>query len=483
MNQKFLSLHKLINKSRCLQFSFLIFSIFCLMTQIYGQNDFISGSTGADGELAPTANQTIQLPESGVFNFTTINIPSGVTIKFTPNSQNTPITLLATGNVTIAGSIVVDGENGFTTGMGGRGGPGGFRGGESGLTIDSFPGKTGDGPGGGGFGGSVNGTNHGGGGGGGYSVPGNNGHPNGNPNYLIGSGGPTYGTSSLLPLMGGSGGGGGGASVTYRGGSGGGGGGAILIASSGTITLSGSITSKGGNGALTPAGGGGGGGSGGAIRLISNIITGTGAIDARGGAAGSIQYGGSPGGGGARGYIRVETYNYSTFNPNLYTVPINITYPNPITIPNMPQLRITQIGGIPVPLTTKGSLQSAPDVTIPTAQTNPVTIQIEASNVPLDSIVQVIVTPTSGSRTTFQSTALSGSINNSTATANVNLPSGMSVITATLTVNLQMAGLMPMFINGEKITRMEVASTLGGEAETIYITKTGKRLNFSAFVR
>jgi len=51
----------------------------------------------------------VQLPESGVFNFTTVNIPAGVTITFRRNSRNTPVTILASGNVTIAGTIDVSG--------------------------------------------------------------------------------------------------------------------------------------------------------------------------------------------------------------------------------------------------------------------------------------------------------------------------------------------------------------------------------------
>lgn len=34
---------------------------------------FNSGSTGADGAFSPTANTTLSLPPSGVFNFTTKN--------------------------------------------------------------------------------------------------------------------------------------------------------------------------------------------------------------------------------------------------------------------------------------------------------------------------------------------------------------------------------------------------------------------------
>ena len=46
------------------------------------QAAFNSGSTGADGALSPTVNTEIQLPESGILNYTTVNIPSGVTVKF-----------------------------------------------------------------------------------------------------------------------------------------------------------------------------------------------------------------------------------------------------------------------------------------------------------------------------------------------------------------------------------------------------------------
>jgi hypothetical protein len=459
-----------------------LLSGFCFF-QAAAQGGFVSGSTGADGELAPTANQTIQLPESGVFNFTNVNVPSGVTVKFIPNSQNTPVTILATGNVTITGSIVVDGDPGLSTGMGGKGGPGGGGGGAGGLMIDNFAGITGDGRGGGGGGGTnITGTtNWGGGGGGGYGLAGSNGASNGNSNALIGQGGPAYGTSSLLPLLGGSGGGGGAASSSNnRGGAGGGGGGAILIASSGTLTLSGTISARGGNGVTINVGGGGGAGAGGAIRLIANTLVGTGSLDVRGGTAGSIVFTGSPGGSGGRGFLRAETYDYSTFNPNTNSTPINITLPNPVSVPANPMLRISTIAGVTVPVNAKGSLQGAPDVVLPGALANPVEIQIEAANVPVDQVVQVTITPPNGTRTTYQSTALTGTNSTSTATASISLPAGMSVITVTLTVNLQTAKMQPLFIDGERINRIEIAANLGGQSETFYVTAAGKRLKFPA---
>src|SRR5437773_11728865 len=71
---------------------------------------FNSGSTGADGAFNPPADITLALPPSGVFNFTTINIPRGVTVRFRRNAANTPVTMLASGDVTIAGTIDVSGS-------------------------------------------------------------------------------------------------------------------------------------------------------------------------------------------------------------------------------------------------------------------------------------------------------------------------------------------------------------------------------------
>ncbi|MFN8000558.1 MAG: hypothetical protein U0X75_06020 [Acidobacteriota bacterium] len=75
----------------------------------HAQGNFNSGSTGADGAFNPTQSQQIQLPESGVFNYTTVNIPVGVLITYKRNSRNTPVTILASGNVTISGVIDVSG--------------------------------------------------------------------------------------------------------------------------------------------------------------------------------------------------------------------------------------------------------------------------------------------------------------------------------------------------------------------------------------
>src|SRR5262249_46575292 len=119
---------------------------------------FNSGSTGSDLAFSPNGSTTVTVPASGVFNYTTI--PGGGTVTYLRNTANTPLTILASGNVTIAGTIDVSGINGgggaitgtILTPNGGRGGPGGFDGGNGANGVISNNGGMGLGPGGGGGG-------------------------------------------------------------------------------------------------------------------------------------------------------------------------------------------------------------------------------------------------------------------------------------------------------------------------------------------
>ena len=119
---------------------FLFVSIYFLL--FFGNANaaiFMSGSTGADGVFNPVTNTELQLPANGIFNFTTVNIPSGVTVTFKKNAANTPVYILTTGDVTIAGAINVSG--GSTSSSTGRtpanGGPGGYDGGYGGILGQS----------------------------------------------------------------------------------------------------------------------------------------------------------------------------------------------------------------------------------------------------------------------------------------------------------------------------------------------------------
>ncbi|HET6974811.1 MAG TPA: hypothetical protein VFI24_00695 [Pyrinomonadaceae bacterium] len=466
--------------TRNLAATFLWLGMFSLT--VYAQGPFVSGSTGTDGPFNPTESQTLLLPESGVFNFTTINIPQNVTIRFARNARNTPVTILATGNVTIAGAIDISGSPGNASG-GGLGGPGGFNGGSGGIggvTTPSSAGVNGDGPGAG-AGGPISSVQGGigTGGGGGFATPGLPGR-NSFENAVNGDGGSKYGLSTLVPLIGGSGGGGeGGRGVTggsTSGSGGGGGGGALLIASSGSIIFPDPdpggtrLLANGGFGGTTLIGAGGG--SGGAIRLIANRITGNLRFAADGGSGGSF------GGPGGAGYLRIESFDLTSLNlirVAFGQIAPRVTLGTPgVVIPaNAPSIRIVSVAGITPPSQPNGSLQGAPDIILPANQANPVSVALAASNIPLGSTLQVTLTPENGARINVQGTALTGTVASSTATASVSLPDGISVIQASGTIDV---AALAMVINGERIKSIEVTAVYGGKQTLTYITASNKRI-------
>jgi hypothetical protein len=453
-------------------------ALLCYAPRASAQNAFSSGSTGADGAFEPTSNQAVVVPDSGVLNYTTVNVPVAVTITFVRNAKNRPLTILASGNVTIAGTITLDGKPANATGGFGTGGTGGFDGGSGGYPFDvSLTGATGDGPGGGGGGtGSPTISSPGGGAGGSYASGGNNGGAS--TSLTPAAAGPRYGSAALVPLVGGSGGGGGGATSARAGGGGGGGGGAILIASSGTISLTGTINARGGQGGS--GAGGGGGGSGGAIRLVANNITGAGSLQAGGGLGGSsVITSAVRGGNGGEGFIRVEAYDYSAFNPSSTPASISFALPHPVAAQGTPALRIASVAGVSAPASPLGSLHGVPDVVVPSTQPNPVTVSIEAANIPVGTVATLTLTPAQGARTTAQSTALAGADAASAATAGVNLPPGMCVITATVVIDLttqSASARPPLLIEGERVIRIEVFATFGAPSKVTYVTRSGRRI-------
>jgi hypothetical protein len=446
----------------------MLTAIICGTGSAFAQT-FNSGSTGADGVFSPTTNTTLALPPNGAFNFTTINIPTGVTVTFTRNAANTPVTLLASGNVTIAGTIDVSGSPGGAGVQGatslvnnaGAGGPGGFDGGDGADGITSTTGGSGLGPGGG-VGGPTGGT----GGGGGFAGAGT---------AASGAGGPAYGTPTLIPLIGGSGGGGGGAPFGNTGGGGGGGGGALLIASSGTITVAGTLLAKGGKGGATVGcctPGLGGSGSGGAIRLVATTITGIG---------GSINVSGALGpdnsiyGGGSIGRIRIEAFT-NTATVNFAQAP-SIGQPGVVALPNAPALMIASVAGVAAPAGPTGSFAN-PDILVPAGTANPMTIGLAAANIPLGTTVTVTAKPQNGAASSAVSSALAGTLAASTATASLTIPTNQpSVLSASATFTLAaLPNAGPLFAQGEQVERIRVAAVLGGPSRVVYITRSGREI-------
>lgn len=470
---------------------------------------FNSGSTGADGALNPTVNTTIQLPESGILNYTTVNIPPGVWVTFKKNSTNTPVYILASGDVTISGWINVSGTDGKDTGtygdgalgddgIPGVGGPGGFDGGRGGrddlsLRPEIIRGGAGLGPGGGKGG-----------------IEGNDGCVDGRYFKYVGIGGAyatnaygqystwnncnpanslsaskAYGSPLLQPLIGGSGGGGGRGGANYPGSGGGGGGGAILIASSGTIRLpngtNGGIFARGGDGggaSGTNIGGYGAGGSGGAIRLVATTITGNGALYAEGGCIhynNQLRYNcGSDGShnqnGGAPGRIRLEaeSITFSGTSSPAYVADV----PGPVFIAGAPSLRIASVAGQTVPAAPTGKS----DVTLPATTTGPVEIVFATTNVPTGNTVLLRVVPAYGNPVEVLSPAISGSTASGTASVTVTLPQGPSTLqaTTTYTVVLAMGEALSRYAQNERVEKVRLTVAMAGEPRARLITVSGK---------
>ena len=481
---------------------------------------FNSGSTGADGALEPTVNTTIDLPASGILNYTTVNIPAGVTVTFRKNTLNTPVYLLASGNVTIAGAIDVSGTDAAHTGTAGngnlgddgvpgQGGPGGFDGGRGGQADSAqtpavIRGGAGLGPGGG-KGGIEGGTSCTGdryykgiGGGAGYAT---NGSAR-NINLFCGGAvrpspavGQAYGSAILQPLIGGSGGGGGLGGANFAGSGGGGGGGAILLASSGTINLTGAIRAEGGGaGVATGTGNGdlGAGGSGGAIRIMATAFAGNGRLSTVGAcvnSTGTAQsnsfgspwtpsgYGSSPRwyecteNGSSMGRIRVEaeTVTYSGQSFPAYIA----DQPGPIFLSSLPALRIASVAGAAVPANPTGNA----DVVLPADVVNPVTITFQTTNVPTGNTVLFKMIPAYGDPVEVISPAISGTPANGTASVQVNLPQGPSTLqaTTTYTVVVAMGEALSRYAQNERVEKVQIIATLGsGENQAKLITISGK---------
>lgn len=354
-----------------------------------------SGSNGSDGALNPSTNIVINMADhpNGIYQYTSVNIPSGVTVTFIPNATNSPVTWLVQSNCVINGTVNVSGPF-LNSYIGTNGGPGGWGGGSGG----SIP-TPGQGPGGGGVGIIDVSYPQG----GSFATLGGN---NTNSRAL-------YGNSFLLPLLGGSGGG---AAANANGGSGGG---AILIAASDVIQLNGSILA---NGASSP--GEGGGGSGGAVRLVTQTFTGSGAISVTGGA----NYGA-----GGSGWIRIDALAYN--DAVTFSGVVSQGY-QPIIIPTPGQgmqLTITSIGGVPVPANPAGIL-ATPDAILSAQQTNPIPVVVSCSNVPLNSSIIVTVVPQSGASVSAVANNNTGSLASSTATASLVFPRGGGLIYASVAV-------------------------------------------------
>jgi len=393
-------------------------AVFAVATSASAQISIPSANLGTDGSLNPFQNRTIMLQNAPtglwdqagdgrgvydaekwavVYKYSSVSIPANVTVNFANHPSGAPVVWLVSGDVTINGTVTLNGGNGFV-GLGApNGGPGGFSGGQGG-----FPFTSGRGPGGGRRDAFNQGT------GGGFGTFGTT--------RVTGEvGGYVYGTGDLVPLIGGSGGS---ADTGTRGG--GAGGGAILVVASGTITLNGSIAANGGNACCGESGSGSGGG----IRLVCNSLTGIGSVTAIGGNGGNT---------GGFGRIRTETNNDTLATPGL---PERSRGTDPITIARLwpdatePKVTAVSLGGRPVPADPR-ALCTFGNTDVELNSATPAILTINARNVPLASEIWVRIVPATQGQNEqrVQASFQTGTFQSSTWAATLPVSNGCSTFT------------------------------------------------------
>ncbi|MBI4442719.1 MAG: hypothetical protein HY649_05020 [Acidobacteria bacterium] len=427
-------------------------------------------------------------------------------LTFVSNSDNTPVWIRATGNVTINGNTVLNvaGRNGgnvlatFLRGTGGNGGPGGFRGGDGGNGgISPSIGTTGFGPGG--AAGAAADT-----------------HATVSAKFLT-TGKTVAGTAIaagndlLTMLRGGSGGGGGGGRSSFAGGGAGGGGGAVLIAANGTITVSGTVTAEGGNGSNS-SGRNGSGGSGGAIRVVANTIAGGGVISATGGAAGSCTIASPCPVVGEGGFLRLEAFTISfsgsfggfgapqATNVTAASAPGQIFLPTSATASAF--LKISKITDGANPSNTvspslaaqdiagRTGIVSSVDATMPNPASPANTVAVEFTvgpcpGFPAGKNITLVVTPldpAQGAAANYTTASPIDCTASPHATiSGVTLPLGFSSFSAFTVLSIDTGGVLarmfPKIYQGEEIDSVRIEANARG-TEYVLIAKSGKEFPY-----
>ena len=187
----------------------------------------------------------------------------------------------------------------------------------------------------------------------------------------------------------------------------------------GVWKLGGEVRARGGDGGGN-AGSSGGGGSGGAIRVLADKVSGNGLLRAQGGSG----LAGVRSGDGGDGRIRVEADSIDITDlgnpPATFSLSPGPIFPDA----SAPTLAATLIMGVVVPGDPKAGITTTDIVVM---DTSAVVIEIEATNVPLGTVVDVVIVPNGGPGFTVQSTPLAGTLANSTATASALFTPGTKV--------------------------------------------------------
>jgi hypothetical protein len=162
----------------------------------------------------------------------------------------------------------------------------------------------------------------------------------------------------------------------------------------------------------------GSGGAGGAVRLMANTITGNGNIQVNGGTGccGTASNGG-------KGAVRIEAFSFQNNCCNAPGATYGAPYSTFVTSTPAPTLTVVTVNGVPVAQPPTGTYQT-PDVTI--NSTGPVMIQVQATQVPVGTVVNLQFFSQNGPDLNVSTTPLQGTLAQSTATATATFPAGFT---------------------------------------------------------
>ena len=176
-----------------------------------------------------------------------------------------------------------------------------------------------------------------------------------------------------------------------------------------------------------------------------------------GGTTGGAICTGSNGGNGGSGFTRFEVVLGGTLDISI-----------------IPTLSITRVAGINAP----ANLTGYGDITIPVGTPNPVSVELQATGIPPGGTVTVTVSPSAGPSTSVTSTILVGTQSSSNASAQINVPNGLSSVQATANYAVPLALVEPLTrFAGETVKNLKLTSVLnGGAAKTLAVTASGREL-------
>lgn len=124
------------------------------------------------------------------------------------------------------------------------------------------------------------------------------------------------------------------------------------------------------------------------------------------------------------GLVRLEAFQQN-FTGTVSAGTIALATPAVVNLPSggPPTVSVVSVAGVPIPANPTGSFQ-IPDASI--NQSTPATVAIQASNIPLGTVVTLYISSENGPDMTLQTSALAGSVASSTASASVTFPPGFS---------------------------------------------------------